>query len=130
MELVILPENRPYDLERRQSNKSEMNDEATDSWEEGGLSWKDAPAHADGHLPDAAKVKLLGTFEIAQGINRGTRKLRGKDLAEFLNADTNQIATLIICRETDETADSGLVHAFSTKENDTRSAPMLRVKLR
>lgn len=105
-------------------------DEAADSWEEGGLSWQDAPAHADGHLPDLTKVKLLGKFEIAQGINRGTRKLRGKDLADFLNADTNQIATLIICRETDETADSGLVHAFSTKENDTRSAPMLRVKVK
>jgi hypothetical protein len=74
-------------------------------------------------------VKLLGKFEIAQGINRGTRKLRGKDLADFLSADTNQIATLILCRETDETADSGLVHAFATKENDTRSAPMLRVKV-
>lgn len=105
-------------------------DEAADGWEEAGLSWQNAPAHADGHLPDTAKVKLLGKFEIAQGINRGTRKLRGKELADFLNTDTNQIATLIICRETDETADSGLVHAFATKENDTRSAPMLRVKVK
>jgi len=107
-----------------------VTDEAADEWEEHGLSWQNAPAQAPGHLPDAAKVRLLGKFEIAQGINRGTRKLRGKELADFLNADTNQIATLIICRETDETGDSGLVHAFATKENDTRSAPMLRVKLR
>lgn len=109
-------------------------DETEDAWEENGLSWQNAPAHnpaqPDHHLPTAAKVKLLGKFEIAQGINRGTRKLRGKDLVDFLSADTNQIATLIICRETDETADSGLVHAFATKENDTRSAPMLRVKAR
>jgi hypothetical protein len=109
-------------------------DEAEDAWEENGLSWQNAPAHdpaqPDHHLPAVAKVKLLGRFEIAQGINRGTRKLRGKELADFLAADTNQIATLIICRETDETADSGLVHAFATKENDTRSAPMLRVKAR
>jgi hypothetical protein len=108
-------------------------DEAEDAWEENGLSWQQAPAHdpaqTDHHLPASAKVKLLGKFEIAQGINRGTRKLRGKDLADFLSADTNQIATLILCRETDETADSGLVHAFATKENDTRSAPMLRVKV-
>ncbi len=108
-------------------------DEAEDAWEEGGLSWQHAPAHdpaqAERHLPLAGKVKLLGRFEIAQGINRGTRKLRGKDLADFLSADTNQIATLIICRETNETQESGLVHAFATKENGTRSAPMLRVKL-
>lgn len=108
-------------------------DESTDAWEESGLTWQQAPAHdpaqPERHLPVAAKVKLLGKFEIAQGINRGTRKLRGKDLADFLNADSNQLATLIICRETNETQDSGLVHAFATKENGTRSAPMLRVKL-
>ncbi|WP_395748508.1 DNRLRE domain-containing protein [Prosthecobacter sp.] len=111
-----------------------VTDESEDAWEEAGLSWQHAPAHdpaqPERHLPAAAKVKLLGRFEIAQGINRGTRKLRGKDLADFLKSDTNQIATLIICRETAETQDSGLVHAFATKENSTRSAPMLRVKLR
>jgi ferric-dicitrate binding protein FerR (iron transport regulator) len=108
--------------------------EAEDTWEENGLTWQHAPAHdpaqAARNLPDLSKVKLLGRFEIAQGINRGTRKLRGQDLAAFLNADTNQLATLIICRETNESQDSGLVHAFATKENSTRSAPMLRVKLR
>ena len=109
-------------------------DESEDTWEEGGLSWQHAPAHdpaqAERHLPLASKVKLLGRFDIAQGINRGTRKLRGKDLADFLSTDTNQIATLIICRETNENQESGLVHAFATKENGTRSAPMLRVKVR
>ncbi|MCB1278716.1 DNRLRE domain-containing protein [Prosthecobacter sp.] len=109
-------------------------DESEDAWEENGLSWQLAPAHdpaqAEYYQPVAGKVKRLGQFEIAQGVNRGTRKLRSKDLVDFLSADTNQIATLIICRETNETAASGLVHAFATKENDTRSAPMLRVKLR
>lgn len=109
-------------------------DEAEDAWEENGLSWQHAPAHDPAqqelYLPVAVKVKRLGSFEIAQGINRGTRKLRGKDLVDFLAADTNQIATLIICRETNESAASGLVHAFAAKENDTRSAPMLRVRVR
>jgi hypothetical protein len=109
-------------------------DENEDAWAENDLSWKNAPAHdaaqAELNQPVASKVKLLGKFEIAQGINRGTRKLRGKNLVDFLRTDTNQTATLIICRETDETADSGLVHAFATKENGTRSAPMLRVKVR
>ncbi len=109
-------------------------DENEDAWEEDGLSWLAAPAHdatqARLNQPVASKVKLLGKFEIAQGINRGTRKLRGKALVDFLSSDTNQIATLIICRETDETADSGLVHAFTTKENGSRPAPVLRVKAR
>ena len=109
-------------------------DENEDTWAESDLSWQNAPAHDPSqtafNMPVASKVKLLGKFEIAQGINRGTRQLRGKALADFLAADTNQIATIILCRETDETADSGLVHAFATKENGTRSAPMLRVKVK
>ncbi|WP_395717914.1 DNRLRE domain-containing protein [Prosthecobacter sp.] len=109
-------------------------DEKEDAWSENDLSWLDAPAHdanqTEYNQPVAAKVRLLGRFEIAQGINRGTRALGGKALADFLATDTNQVATLILCRETDETADSGLVHAFATKENGTRSAPMLRVKLK
>ena len=81
------------------------------------------------HLPDLTKVKLLGRFEIAQGVNRGTRTLRGEALRDFLNADSNGIVTFIVCRETDETQRSGLVHAFATKENRGKNAPpLLRVK--
>lgn len=111
-----------------------VTDEKQDDWEENGLTWLAAPAHdpnqAERHLPLGSKVKLLGKFEIAQGVNRGARKLRGKELTDFLNADTNKMATLVICRETNETADSGLVHAFATKENDTRQPPMLRIKVK
>lgn len=111
-----------------------LKDESADAWDENGLSWLHAPAHqpnqAERHLPVSEQVVLLGKFEIAQGVTRGTRKISGKALADFLAADTNQIATLIICRETNETADSGLVHAFATKENGSRSAPVLRVKTR
>jgi hypothetical protein len=50
-------------------------------------------------------------------------------LRDFLNADTNGIVTFIVCRETDETQRSGLVHAFATKENGGKNAPpLLRVK--
>jgi hypothetical protein len=111
-----------------------VQDENEDTWEESGLTWQKAPAHdpaqMERHLPVSEQVVLLGRFEIAQGVTRGTRKIGGKALADFLAADTNQIATLIICRETNETADSGLVHAFATKENGSRSAPVLRVKTR
>ena len=109
-----------------------LTDEAEDNWEETSLSWQQAPAHdpsqPERHLPVAAKAKLLGRFEIAQGVNRGTRVLRGEALRDFLNADTNGIATFIICRETDETGRGGLVHAFATKESTGKSPPLLRVK--
>lgn len=108
-------------------------DESEDTWEEHGLSWQHAPAHdpqsAERHMPLASKVKLLGKFEIAQGVNRGTRSLHNEAVRDFLNADTNGIVTFILCRETDETQRSGLVHAFATKENRSKNAPpLLRVK--
>jgi ferric-dicitrate binding protein FerR (iron transport regulator) len=110
-----------------------LNDEAQDSWQEHGLSWQEAPAHdaaqAAKHVPVGDKVTLLGRFDIAQGINRGTRSLHGAALMEFLKQDTNGIVTFILCRETDETAKSGLVHAFATKESGGNTPPLLRLKL-
>ena len=109
-----------------------LTDEAEDAWEETGLTWQHAPAHdsaaAGSHLPVPEKARLLGHIEIAQGVNRGIRSLRGDALRDFLNADTNGIATFILCRETDETQKSGLVHAFATKESSSRTPPLLRVK--
>ncbi len=109
-----------------------LTDESEDTWEENGLSWDHAPAHdfnsKEKHLPLAGKTRLLGRFEIAQGVSRGTRSIRGEALRDFLNADTNGIVTFIICRETDETQSSGLVHAFATKENGKNTPPLLRVK--
>lgn len=111
-----------------------LTDESQDDWEEDGLTWQTAPAHDPGqathHLPQADKVKLLGHFQIPQGMNRGTRTIRGQALTEFLNADTNGLITLIVCRETDETARGGLVHAFATKESGNNTPPMLRVKMK
>ncbi len=107
-------------------------DESQDSWDENGLSWHEAPAHnptqPEKHLPVPDKCVLLGHFEIAQGISRGTRSLRGQSLANFINSDTNGIATFLICRETDETSKGGLVHAFATKESGSNTPPLLRLK--
>lgn len=107
-------------------------DESQDAWDENGLSWREAPAHdpaqVDKHLPMAEKIILLGHFDIAQGISRGTRSLRGQALVNFINQDTNGMATFIICREVDETAKGGLVHAFATKESGSNTPPLLRLK--
>ncbi len=109
-----------------------LTDEGEDNWEENGLSWQHAPAHdpaqPEKHLPVAGKVKLLGRFEIPQGINRGTRTLHGEALRDFLNSKTDGLATFILCRETDEVGRSGLVHAFATKESASSTPPLLRVK--
>ena len=108
-------------------------DEAQDEWMEDGLNWNAAPAHdlaAEHHsVPVATATRLLGHFTVPQGTTRGSFSVKGESLAAFLKEDTNGIATLIICRETDETARNGLVHAFATKENSRNTPPALRVKV-
>jgi ferric-dicitrate binding protein FerR (iron transport regulator) len=111
-----------------------LTDEANDKWEEKGITWQNAPAmNADQksrHLPDPAKVVPLGSFELAQGTSRATCSIKGSALVDFLRSDTDGNATIIICRETDETAKNGFVHAFATRENRSNTPPLLRVKLR
>ena len=109
-----------------------VTDESSDSWDEATMTAANAPANdpaaSDLHLPVSGKTILLGHFEIPQGVNRGNRMLSGQALTDFLNSDTNGIVTFIVCRETDETAKGGLVHAFATKENGSSTPPLLRLK--
>ena len=79
-------------------------------------------------MPIPWKTMLLGHFQIAQGVNRGICVLRGPALVDFLQKDTNGLVTFIICRETDETAKTGLVHAFATKESGNNTPPLLKIK--
>ena len=104
-----------------------------DRWSETDLRWDSAPAHSTApehhSTPVATEVVRLGTIKVPQGTQRGAVRLRNPDLTAFLSSDTNRLITFIICRETDETAKSGLVHAFATKENTHNTPPMLRLKL-
>ena len=110
-----------------------LSDESQDEWTEDGLNWNAAPAHdltAEHHsLPIAAATKLLGRFTVPQGTTRGSFSIKDESLVSFLRGDTNGIATLIVCRETDESSRNGIVHAFATKENARNTPPVLRVKL-
>jgi len=111
-----------------------LTDETGDSWEEKAITWQNAPAmNGDAnlrHLPDPARTVPLGTFTLPQGTSRATCSINGSALVDFLKTDTNGTATIIICRETDETAKNGFVHAFATRENRSNTPPLLRVKLR
>ena len=111
-----------------------LTDEEEDAWSEANLTWETAPGldpkMEKRRSPDPSKAIPLGKFTIQRGIQRGTRGISGSALAEFIRNDTNGIVTLIIFRETDETARAGLVHAFTSKENATNPPPLLRVKTR
>ncbi|MEN3943205.1 DNRLRE domain-containing protein [Prosthecobacter sp. SYSU 5D2] len=110
-----------------------LTDESQDAWSENGLSWAEAPAHSEAPEHRIAAVPgqsvKLGQFIVPQGTTRGAFTLKGEALAEFLRADTNGLVTLVIIRETDETARNGLAHAFASKENTRNTPPMLKLRL-
>lgn len=110
-----------------------LTDESQDEWLENGLSWKNAPAHSESgehhSAPDLGRSRLLGSFRLEQGRQSGSVSLQSDAMADFLRGDQNGMVTLIVCRETDEVARHGLVHAFASKENLRKPAPMLRLKV-
>ncbi|MFK5924353.1 MAG: DNRLRE domain-containing protein [Verrucomicrobiota bacterium] len=108
-----------------------LTDEDLDGWDEHNLTWNEAPANVitDGSRLDENKVIEVGRFEIKQGVASGFRSVAGETLGEFLNNDSNGMATLIIVRETEQTAGNGLVHAFASREHPSAMAPTLRIKL-
>ncbi len=110
-----------------------LTDEAQDFWRESEITWENAPAHeanaSERRKPVAQQSRLVGEFIIPQGSTRGSYAIRSTALTEVLRHDQNGILTLIICRETDETARNGLAHAFASKENTRNSPPTLRVRL-
>ena len=110
-----------------------LTDEAQDLWNEETLRWSAAPAHdeSEEHRTKAisAQSRRLGQFVVPQGTTRGAFTVKSHELLEILRADTNGLVTLILCRETDETARNGLAHAFASKENTRNSPPTLRLKV-
>jgi len=105
-----------------------LTDESLDHWDEETIRWNNAPANRPGGLDlDETRVVRLGTFEIVQGELSGTRSIEGSALAEFLNRDTNGMATFIVVRETQGSGRSDLVHGFANKNHPDLAPPTLRL---
>lgn len=106
-----------------------LNDGNEDRWDERSLVWETAPANTpESNTLDPDKVTRLGSFEIRRGAAADSRTISGEALADFLNADTNGLATIIVVRETGESEVQGLVHAFASREHPTAMPPALRVR--
>jgi hypothetical protein len=105
-----------------------LTDESLDSWDESTLTWDTAPANRFGGAAlDLSKVKKIGTFDVAQGVYSGTRSISDPALVDFLNSDTNQMATFILVRETQGSHRQSLVHGFANKRHPTLPPPTLKV---
>ncbi len=101
-------------------------DESLDGWSETNLAWDNALVAGD--ALETAPVRRLAEFALTRGASGAPLTVRGPALTEFVRADTNGLVTLMIVRETGETAPSGLVHAFASKEHPTARPPTLRVR--
>ncbi len=103
-----------------------LTDQKLDGWNEKGITWTNAPANRDGGAAlDPTKVTLLGKFSVPQGVYTGTRSIGGRELADFLNADTNKTATFIVVRDTVGSGRHDYVHGFPNKRHPTLPPPTL-----
>jgi ferric-dicitrate binding protein FerR (iron transport regulator) len=105
-----------------------LTDESLDDWDETAIRWENAPANQPGGAAlDPDKVVLLGRFEVMQGVLSGTRDVSGPALVDFLNRDTNGLATLILVRETKGSGRLDLVHGFAAKRHPNLPPPTLKL---
>lgn len=110
-----------------------LTDDSGDNWVSGEVDWETAPGNEGiqtGNQLNPDKVVSLGTFTLPRGAQSGGFQLDGALLTDFLNADQNRLATLIIVRQTSENESGGLVHGIASKRHPTLPAPSLSVKLR
>ncbi len=103
-----------------------LTDQSLDGWSEATMRWNDpAPANitGSGTAVDATKTTLLGQFTVSGKGYTGSSTIytiSGAGLQTFLGNDTNNLATFIVCRDTQApNAGVNYAHAIASKEHAT-----------
>ena len=105
-----------------------VTDELLDEWTEQELTWENAPANMSGSAEvDTGHAQLLGKFVVSQGRTGGTFGVRGEQLLELLQKDTNDLVTLVVVRETPCAKVEGVVHGFASRRHLELPPPTLRM---
>ena len=101
------------------------------AWDEETLRPGNAPANIEesGAGLVAEKVRKLGTFVVAQGVQQGRFGIRGEALEEYLRQHVGSVVTLVVVRETIETGETGLVHGIASRRHPILPGPMLAIQL-
>lgn len=91
------------------------------------IVWNNAPANntASGNLL-LNNAMSLGTFSLFGKV--GDISFSSQALVDYLNLDTNDVATLIIARNTPETGSNSNIHLIASAEHATESGPKLTVE--
>lgn len=130
LELTMVPTGMGYAAELPDSTFAiyGLTDESLDHWNPETVRWATAPANRTGGAAvDPKKTVKLGTFQVPQGIQSGVKSIDGPALVEFLNRDTNGLATFILVRETPGSGKGDLVHGFANRKHPTLPPPTLRM---
>lgn len=105
-----------------------VKEDGLDGWREETLTWANAPANdVEGGGVDLSKAVKLGSFRLPEGVLEGAMALSGTALRDFLNADGNGFATLVVVRNTSEPRGGGVVHGFAGNDHPVLRPPTLRV---
>ena len=88
--------------------------------------WDESILH--GEFPGEPEQRLLGSFDIPQGVQKGRFGIRSEELKEFLRENASSEITLKIVRDTRETDNGGLVHAFASRRHPILPAPTLAIR--
>jgi ferric-dicitrate binding protein FerR (iron transport regulator) len=101
-------------------------------WNEITLNRHNAPANVlkTGAELVSEEVRKLGSFVVPQGVQRGRFGIDSDRLADYLREHAGSEVTLIIVRETAETANTGLVHGIASHRHPELPAPKLAIRLR
>ena len=94
---------------------------AGENWVETGINWNNAPANGsnNGVTGDAA---LLGTFDVSDDAAGSSTLFSSPDLLDFINADTDGLATFILTRQVNNGSHNLI---FASGEDGTLMAPTL-----
>lgn len=98
-----------------------------DSWLESTITWNNAPANQTNNGINSMMAASLGTFSLT-GKGLGAYSFTSQALVDFLNSDTNDYATFIVRRNTNQPSNTqDYVHAFASTEHPTVAGPRLNV---
>lgn len=99
-------------------------DGAAAAWSEKDLLWENAGPLVDESISETTATRLA-EFEVRKGSPNRLIEVSADAFVDFLRTHPGEIVSLMIVRETGESDQQGLVHAFASKEHPTAAAPTL-----
>lgn len=99
-------------------------DKSAAAWSEETLTWKTAGSLVADSIAENTAVRLA-EFEIRKGSPNTLIEVESDAFRDFLRTRDGEIVHLMLVRETGESDQQGLVHAFASKEHPTAPAPTL-----